>query len=140
MLKNDRWITEQAAAGMLDPFQEGLVRHLEPDQKQRPVLSFGCSSFGYDLRLSAKEFLIFKHVLTVIIPSDQSSNLEYRTSPRRRRLLHSSCPFLWSWCGVGKDEGAAQYHGDLLGKSTHACLGIIVNTTPAEASWEGISP
>ena len=30
MLKNDRWITEQAAAGMLAPFQDGLVRHLEP--------------------------------------------------------------------------------------------------------------
>ena len=40
MLKNDRWITEQAAAGMLDPFQAGLVRHLEPDQKLRPVLEF----------------------------------------------------------------------------------------------------
>ena len=56
MLKNDRWITEQAAAGMLEPFQAGLIRHLDPEQQQRPVLSFGCSSFGYDLRLSAKEF------------------------------------------------------------------------------------
>ena len=61
MLKNDRWITEQAAAGMLDPFQAGLVRHLEPDQKLRPVLSFGCSSYGYDLRLSPQELLIFKN-------------------------------------------------------------------------------
>ena len=58
MLKSDRWITEQAAQGMLEPFQETLVRHLEPDQKQRPVLSFGCSSYGYDLRLSPQEFLI----------------------------------------------------------------------------------
>ena len=62
MLKNDRWITEQAACGMLEPFQGGLVRHLDPDHRQHPVLSFGCSSYGYDLRLSPQEFLIFKHV------------------------------------------------------------------------------
>ena len=62
MLKNDRWINEQAAAGMLEPFQSTLVRHLDPDNGASPVLSFGCSSYGYDLRLSAKEFLIFRHV------------------------------------------------------------------------------
>ena len=47
---------------MIEPFQSGLVRHLEPEQKLRPVLSFGCSSYGYDLRLSPQEFLIFRHV------------------------------------------------------------------------------
>ena len=52
MLKCDRWITEQAGQGMIEPFQNGLVRHLDPEQKLRPVLSFGCSSYGYDLRLS----------------------------------------------------------------------------------------
>ena len=62
MLKNDRWITQQAKAGMLNPFQAGLVRHLKPALNKKPVLSFGCSSYGYDLRLSAKEFLIFRHV------------------------------------------------------------------------------
>ena len=62
MLKNDRWINEQAAAGMLEPFQPKLVRHLDPDNGAQPVLSFGCSSYGYDLRLSPQEFLIFKHV------------------------------------------------------------------------------
>ena len=59
MLKNDRWISEQAAQGMLQPFQEGLVRHLDAERQERPVLSFGCSSYGYDLRLSPQEFLIF---------------------------------------------------------------------------------
>ena len=44
MLKNDRWINEQAAVGMLEPFQPTLVRHLEPDSATQPVLSFGCSS------------------------------------------------------------------------------------------------
>ena len=78
MLKNDRWITEQASQGMLEPFQAGLVRHLEPDSKQNPVLSFGCSSYGYDLRLSSKEFLIFRHVPgTVMNPKKfNPANLE----------------------------------------------------------------
>ena len=49
MLKNDRWITKQAQEGMLEPFQEGLVRHLEGNTQEKPVLSFGCSSYGYDL-------------------------------------------------------------------------------------------
>ena len=62
MLKNDRWINEQAATGMLEPFQSTLVRHLDAEARTSPVLSFGCSSYGYDLRLSPKEFLIFRHV------------------------------------------------------------------------------
>ena len=57
MVKNDRWIIKEAEEGMLQPFQPNLVRHLEPNSRQKPVLSFGCSSYGYDLRLSAKEFL-----------------------------------------------------------------------------------
>ena len=62
MLKNDHWINEQAAGGMLEPFQPTLVRHLDPEARTGPVLSFGCSSYGYYLRLSPKEFLIFRHV------------------------------------------------------------------------------
>ena len=62
MLKNDLWITEQAGQGMLEPFQSSLIRHLDPERRDNPVLSFGCSSYGYDLRLSPQEFLIFRHV------------------------------------------------------------------------------
>ena len=46
MLKNDRWITEQANAGMLEPFQSGLVRHLDPEQRQHPVLSLVARRMG----------------------------------------------------------------------------------------------
>ena len=48
MLKCDRWITEQAGQGMIEPFQSGLVRHLDPEQKLRPVHLKGpskCSLF-----------------------------------------------------------------------------------------------
>ena len=62
MLKNDLWINQKALEGMINPFQSHLIRHLDPNQKKNAVLSYGCSSYGYDLRLSSKEFLIFKHV------------------------------------------------------------------------------
>ena len=61
MLKNDLWIIK-SPEGMINPFQSNLVRHLEPDNQKRPVLSYGCSSYGYDLRLSSQEFLIFRHI------------------------------------------------------------------------------
>ena len=105
MLKNDRWITEQAQAGMLEPFQAGLVRHLKPDQKQRPVLSFGCSSYGYDLRLSPQEFLIFKHVPgTVMNPKRfNPANLEptelHHDGPCLLTISgRVSRPWIFLWC------------------------------------------
>jgi len=56
MLKNDLWINQKASKGMINPFQSNLVRHLDPSEKKNAVLSYGCSSYGYDLRLSSKEF------------------------------------------------------------------------------------
>ena len=55
MLKNDLWINQKASEGMISPFQSNLIRHLDPSEKTQPVLSYGCSSYGYDLRLSAKK-------------------------------------------------------------------------------------
>ena len=62
MLNSDRWIKEQAAAGMIEPFVPELVREVEVvlpghapfGHMSRKVLSYGCSSYGYDLRLSPK--------------------------------------------------------------------------------------
>jgi len=77
MLKNDLWINQKASEGMIKPFQSNLVRHLEPQNKQKPVLSYGCSSYGYDLRLSSKEFLIFRHIPgTVMNPKKFNPNCE----------------------------------------------------------------
>ena len=81
MLKNARWINEQSEKGMLIPFQKKLIRHLDPNSKESAVLSFGCSSYGYDLRLSSNELLIFKHVPgTVMNPKRfNPANLEATT-------------------------------------------------------------
>ena len=92
MLKNDLWINQKASEGMIKPFQSNLVRHLEPDNKQKPVLSYGCSSYGYDLRLSSKEFLIFRHIPgTVMNPKKfNPNNLE--------KSIYESTNELWNFC------------------------------------------
>lgn len=141
MLKNDRWIKEQAALGMLEPFQSTLVRHLDPEARRGPVLSFGCSSYGYDLRLSAKEFLIFRHVPgTVMNPKRfNPANLEPVALERDGDGCYFILPAHSYGLGVALEKLRVPPNITVicLGKSTYARLGIIVNTTPAEASWEG---
>ena len=138
MLKNDRWIKEQAALGMLEPFQPELVRHLDPDNAAAPVLSFGCSSYGYDLRLSAREFMIFRHVPGTVMNPKRFNPANLETAP-----LHEDADgayFILPAHSYGL--GVALEHMRVppnitvicLGKSTYARLGIIVNTTPAEAT------
>ncbi|MEB3334134.1 MAG: dCTP deaminase [Cyanobacteriota bacterium] len=141
MLKNDRWIKEQATLGMLEPFQPTLVRHLDPEACSGPVLSFGCSSYGYDLRLSAKEFLIFRHVPgTVMNPKRfNPANLEPVSLERDGDGCYFILPAHSYGLGVALEKLRVPPNITVicLGKSTYARLGIIVNTTPAEASWEG---
>jgi deoxycytidine triphosphate deaminase len=78
MLKNDRWIIEQAEQGMITPFVPNLVREVELDGKLRKVISYGLSSYGYDLRLSPSEFKVFRHIPgTVVNPKRfNAHNLE----------------------------------------------------------------
>src|SRR5579875_1984085 len=57
-IKSDRWIREQARKGMIDPFSEKQVRE--------GVVSYGLSSYGYDLRVS-DEFRIFTNVNSAIV-------------------------------------------------------------------------
>lgn len=63
MIKNDIWIRAMAAQGMIQPFEPTLVRRVA----EQPVISFGLSSYGYDIRLSPKEFRIFRHVPGTVV-------------------------------------------------------------------------
>jgi len=141
MLKNDIWITEQASKGMLNPFQSKLIRHLDPQQKKRAVLSYGCSSYGYDLRLSSNEFLIFRHVPgTVMNPKNfNPKNLERTHLHNDKDGDYFILPAHSYGLGVALERMRVPENITVicLGKSTYARLGIIVNTTPAEAGWEG---
>jgi len=141
MLKNDLWINQKASEGMIQPFQSNLVRHLEPDNKQKPVLSYGCSSYGYDLRLSSKEFLIFRHIPgTVMNPKKfNPNNLEITVLHHDDDGDFFILPAHSYGLGVAFEKMKVPENITVIciGKSTYARLGIIVNTTPAEAGWEG---
>lgn len=128
-IKNDAWIRKMALGyGMIDPFVE--------DQIQEGVISFGLSSYGYDLRV-ADVFKIFTNVHnTVIDPKkfDENSFIEKQTDgyiiiPANSFALARS---------VEKFKMPRNVLAICLGKSTYARCGIIVNVTPFEPEWEGI--
>jgi dCTP deaminase len=55
MLKNDKWIADRALKGMIDPFEPALIREIEGDRGLvRKVLSYGASSYGYDIRCATR--------------------------------------------------------------------------------------
>jgi dCTP deaminase len=150
MLKNDRWIREQAAAGMITPFVPGLVRRMIYDYhppvpavefRGAPCLSYGLSSYGYDLRLSPKEFHVFRHVPgTVMNPKRfNPANLEQAELHRDEDGEFFILPAHSYGLGVALErlEMPENVTGICLGKSTVARLGIILNATPAEAGWHG---
>ena len=116
MLKNDLWINQKASEGMINPFQSNLVRHLEPDNQQKPVLSYGCSSYGYDLRLSSNEFLIFRH-----IPGTVMNPKKFNPNNLEKTVLHHDDDgdfFIlpahsYGLGGFRKNESSRKYNCDL---------------------------
>ncbi len=138
MILSDRNIRELSGKGMISPFEPQLVRYA---QDGRAVLSFGPSSYGYDLRLSAREFLIFRHVPgTVVDPKDfNPKNLE--STPLQEDA--SGRYFILPARSYGLGVAVEQLHlppnvtAICVGKSTYARCGIIANVTPAEAGWKG---
>lgn len=138
MLKSDRWIRSAAAAGMIEPFVPYLVREVEG----RKVLSYGCSSYGYDLTLSAREFFIFRHVPgRVIDPKNFSADslerapLHFGNDGSRFFIIPGHSYGL----GVAREKLVMPPNvtGVCVGKSTYARCAIAANITPAEAGWEG---
>jgi dCTP deaminase len=143
-IKNDKWIKEQAAAGMITPFEPELVRSILRPKYWRPdlkVLSFGCSSYGYDLRLSPREFQLFRHVPGTIMDPKQFNcgNLEIADRHNSDTGSYFILPAHSYGLGVALERLVMPPNitGICLGKSTYARLGIIANMTPAEAGWEG---
>ena len=123
------------------PLSIKFVRHLDPDNNKKPVLSYGCSSYGYDLRLSPEEFMIFRHVPgTVMNPKKfNPDNLEKTILQKDNDGEFFILPAHSYGLGVALEKMKVPENITVIciGKSTYARLGIIVNTTPAEAGWEG---
>lgn len=118
MLKNDIWILEQAQQGMISPFEASLIRQIQLSPQQTvPALSYGLSSYGYDIRLSPEEFLIFRHIPgTVVNPKAFSpENLERVDLKRDEYGDYFIIPANSYGLGVSleKNSDAPQCHRDL---------------------------
>jgi dCTP deaminase len=126
-IKSDRWIRQMVRQHrMIEPFEEAQVR--------QGVISFGVSSYGYDMRV-ADEFKIFTNVhSTVVDPKhfDARSFVEYQGDvcivPPNSFALARSVEYF---------RIPRHVLTICVGKSTYARCGIITNVTPFEPEWEG---
>ncbi|HEY1913437.1 MAG TPA: dCTP deaminase [Vicinamibacterales bacterium] len=126
-IKSDRWITQMAREHkMIEPFVDGQVRD--------GVISYGVSSYGYDVRVG-DEFKVFTNVYnTVVDPKNfnPQSFVDIRADvciiPPNSFALASTIEYF----RIPRDILTV-----CLGKSTYARCGIIVNVTPFEPEWEG---
>ncbi|WP_439648889.1 dCTP deaminase [Leptolyngbya ohadii] len=143
MLKNDRWILEQAQNGMIEPFEPHLIRSVSVDGNglTRKVLSYGLSSYGYDIRLSPAEFLVFRHIPGTVVNPKQFNPGNLESVP----LQSDSDGDYFVIPAHSYGLGVALEHLNIppnitvicIGKSSYARVGLIANLTPVEASWRG---
>ena len=126
-IKPDYWITQMAREhGMIEPFVSNQVRS--------GVISYGVSSYGYDIRV-ADEFKIFTNVYSAVVDPkgfDPRSMVDYKgdvcTIPPNSFALARTVEYF----RIPRNVLTI-----CVGKSTYARCGIIVNVTPFEPEWEG---
>ena len=127
MIKSDRWIERMCREKqMIDPFEARQVR--------QGVISYGVSSYGYDIRI-ADEFKIFTNINTTIVDPkgfDPRSFVDYQGAvaiiPPNSFALGRSVEYF---------KIPRNVLTICVGKSTYARCGIITNVTPFEPEWEG---
>lgn len=126
-IKSDRWIRKMAREHrMIEPFVE--------DQVRDGVISYGVSSYGYDIRV-ADEFKIFTNVYSAIVDPkhfDPRSMIDFQGDV---------CVIPPNSFALARTVEYFRIPRSILticvGKSTYARCGIIVNVTPFEPEWEG---
>ena len=135
---NDKEITDLALNHqMIEPFEPTMIRKVG----DRRVFSYGCGSYGYDLRLSPDDFRVFRHIPgTVVDPKDfRPNNVEKAEFHHDEKGDFFVIPGTSYALGVAMER--LQVPSDVtvicLGKSSYARCGIIANVTPAEAGWIG---
>ena len=130
-IKSDRWIRRMAEGqGMIEPFEPGQVRVANGQR----IVSYGTSSYGYDVRC-ANEFKIFTNINSTIVDPkdfDRGSFVDFTGEvcliPPNSFALARTVEYF----RIPRDVLVI-----CLGKSTYARCGIIVNVTPLEPEWEG---
>ena len=137
MILNDIQISRLAQDGMITPYCGTLIRKVD----NRPTISYGPSSYGYDLRLSPKQFLVFRHIPgTVINPKafnpDNLQPVELQEDEWGEFFI---LPHHSYGLGVALEHLSipADITAEFIGKSTYARCGVIANLTPGEAGWKG---
>ena len=131
MIKSDRWIRRMAEKhGMIEPFEARQVREAAGEK----IVSYGTSSYGYDIRCSS-EFKIFTNINSTIVDPkrfDEKSFVDFRCEvciiPPNSFALARTVEYF----RIPRNVLTL-----CLGKSTYARCGIIVNVTPLEPEWEG---
>ena len=130
-IKSDKWIRRMAQeVNMIEPFEPELVR----TNASGRIVSYGTSSYGYDVRV-ANEFKIFTNINSTIV---DPKNFDER----------NFVDFVGDVCIIPPNSFALARTVEYfriprsvltvcLGKSTYARCGIIVNVTPLEPEWEG---
>ena len=132
-IKSDRWIRQMAAShNMIEPFEAGQVRTTAAGQ----VVSWGTSSYGYDIRCS-DEFKIFTNINSAVVDPknfDANSFVDLKSDvciiPPNSFALARTVEYF----RIPRNVLTI-----CLGKSTYARCGIIVNVTPFEPEWEGFA-
>ncbi len=130
-ITSDGWIREMALEhGLIEPFVDGQVREVDGDK----IVSYGLSSYGYDVRC-APEFKIFTNINSAVVDPkrfDESSFVDMHGDvcivPPNSFALASTVEYF----RIPRNVLTI-----CLGKSTYARCGIIVNVTPLEPEWEG---
>jgi len=126
-IKPDHWIRKMALNhGMIEPFEAAQVRN--------GVISYGVSSYGYDIRV-ADEFKIFTNVFSAVVDPknfDTKSMVDFKGDvciiPPNSFVLARTIEYF---------RIPRSVLTICVGKSTYARCGIIVNVTPFEPEWEG---
>ena len=127
MLKSDAWIKKLA-------LEYEMIKPFEPGQVKKGNISYGLSSYGYDIRI-CNEFKIFKgRAQDIIDPKNIKPGLyqdfkgDFCIIPSNSFVLARSLEYF---------KMPSNVLALCTGKSTYARIGVIVNVTPLEPSWEG---
>jgi dCTP deaminase len=131
-IKSDKWISEMSKNNkMIEPFSENQVRM---DEEGNKLISYGVSSYGYDVRCS-NEFKVFTNIHSAIVDPksfDEKSFVDIESDicviPPNSFALARTVEYF----RIPRNVLTI-----CLGKSTYARCGIIVNVTPLEPEWEG---
>lgn len=128
----DWQIRERALAGMIEPYEPEQVREVNGEK----VISYGQSSMGYDIRLASEFKLIRPRYQERIVIDPKNFPADIVIDRQEGSCIIPGNSFI-----LGRSFEYFKMPEDLmgicLGKSTLARCGIIVNTTPIEAGWEG---